>query len=514
MPDISLRAISKVFHNTRAVDDVTIDFHAGEIHALLGENGAGKSTLMHILCGLYKPDAGQILIDGEPCCFSSPRAALTAGIAMVHQHFMLISTLSITENVFLATTGNKLQLARPHSLAQQVRNLAARHNIAIGNPNTRVATLSVGEQQRVEILKALAAETQVLILDEPTAVLTPTEVEDLFSTLQRLKYHGYTILLITHKIREVLAVSDRLSVLRRGRLVATRDTATCTANELIHMMVGAAPDPLSLPSATNTISSKTAKAPRIPLLAVQNLSLAAENTRPSLRNISFCLAPGEILGVAGVEGNGQTALVDCLTGCRSPDHGTIWLGTQDMSMCMTPAQMRSAGVAFIPQDRRREGLATELTIAENLLLNTHRLTTAIAGPLLTRATITHLAHQQIIRFAIHPPIPTSPVSTLSGGNQQRIVIARELASNPQLILAINPTRGLDVGATRYVQQTLIDHCCRGAGVLLISSDLDEIFALSTHIYTLYQGQLQGPVQPTVGGREQIGRMMAGAEPPC
>ena len=508
MPDVSVREISKTFSTVRAVDHVSIDFYAGEIHAVLGENGAGKSTLMHLLSGLYTPDSGEIRIAGQRRVFPSPRAARAAGIAMVHQHFMLVPTLTIAENILLALPGSGRGIVRRSPLTRYVQELAARYDIAIEPPDTLVAALSVGAQQRVEILKALATVARVLILDEPTAVLTPDEVESLFRTLCRLKREGYLILLITHKIPEVLAVSDRLSVLRQGRLVATRDTSSCTADELATLMVGETLPPSPLRQTARWHAASVGEKPEQLLVSLENVFVRSQNGRTALRDISFQVRSSEVVGIAGVDGNGQTELVELLIGLRAPIRGTLQL-RDELVAAPTPAGLRAAGVSLIPQDRQQEGLALSLAIEENLVLNTHVLETLTPGLLLPPRAVRRFATEQMTRFNIRTPLPTQPASTLSGGNQQRVVIARELASDPQVIVAANPTRGLDVSATRYVHQALVEGCSRGAGVVLISTDLDEVLALSDRIYTLYQGQLLGPVEPTTG-RAQLGRMMTGA----
>ena len=508
MREVSLRGITKSFLQVRAVDRISITFHAGEIHAVLGENGAGKSTLMHVLSGLYRPDAGEIEIDNQRRIFSSPRTALAAGIAMVHQHFMLVPTLTVAENILLALPGKGYAPVRRQLLAQQVLDLAAHYHIAIDPPDTKVATLSVGAQQRVEILKALVGNAHCLILDEPTAVLTPAEVDNFFLTLERLKSEGYLIILITHKIPEVLAISDRLSILRQGRLITTRTTASCGREELARLMIGDEADsPVLLPPSRPRGCDQQG----LPLLALENIWSRSDNGQVTLRGISFLLHAGEVIGIAGVDGNGQTELTELLIGLQLPIRGTIQLSGQPIT-APTPSQLRSVRVSLIPQDRRREGLALPLTIAENLLLNVYTLAIFTPGFLLFPHAVHCFARQQIARFGIQPSSPTHPVSTLSGGNQQRVVIARELAYDPLVIVAANPGRGLDIGATQYVHEALLTCCHQGAGMVLISADLDEILTLSDAVYTLYQGQLLGPVEPTVG-REQIGRMMTGAWAP-
>lgn len=511
MPDVSVREISKAFATVRAVDRVTIDFHAGEIHAVLGENGAGKSTLMHLLTGLYRPDSGEIFIAGQPRTIASPRAAHAIGIAMVHQHFMLIPTLSIAENILFALPGSRYDVVHRATLTQRIRQLGIRYGMTIEDPSALVASLSVGAQQRVEILKTLAADARVLILDEPTAVLTPEEVEQLFRTLRQLRRDGYLIILITHKIPEVLAISDRLSVLRNGRLVATRETVTCTANELASLMVGETLPPVTSKPPLENSPRPAALPGATPILTLTKVSIRNEQRRIALNNVSLSVMKHEIVGIAGVAGNGQTELAELLIGLRAPICGTMHLFGHPVTV-PTPTRLRTSGIALIPQDRQREGLALPLAIEENLLLNTTVLEKQAPGIFLSPKKVRHFATTQMSRFQIRTTSPTQPVSYLSGGNQQRVVIARELASNPQILVAANPTRGLDVGATRYVHQTLLECCARGAGIVLISTDLDEILALSTRIYALYQGKFLGPVELTVG-RTQLGRMMTGTWAP-
>src|SRR5215813_2938640 len=364
MSAVSVREISKTFSTVRALDRVSADFYPGEIHALLGENGAGKSTLMHLLSGLHRPDSGEIRIDGQSRVFPSPRAARAAGIAMVHQHFMLVPTLTVAENILFALPGSGHDVVRRGVLAQRVQELASHYDIAIEDPNALVAALPVGSQQRVEILKALAANAQVLILDEPTAVLTPDEVESLFHTLRHLKYAGYLILLITHKIPEVLAVSDRLSVLRHGKLVATRETSSCSTEELANLMIGEPFPSPSLQRATRGPLGSTKRESDSPLLAWENVWVQTESGRTVLRNVSFQVSRGEVVGIAGVDGNGQTELVAVLIGFQAPGQGTLRLRGQPVT-APTPASLRAAGVSLIPQDRRQEGLALSLTVEEN-----------------------------------------------------------------------------------------------------------------------------------------------------
>lgn len=509
MPEVSLWGLTKTFSGVRAVDRITVDFHAGEIHAVLGENGAGKSTLMHLLSGLYQPDAGVIYLNDRPQIFSSPRSARAAGIAMVHQHFMLVPTLTIAENVILALPGNVTARIKKSQTLEEIAALAKQYGISFEDFNARVSTLPVGVQQRVEILKSLATRARILILDEPTAVLTPLEVSILFDSLRKLKQDGYLILLITHKIPEVLAISDRLSILRRGQLITTRETKTCTSHDLVSLMMEereSSPTPLLMPEAHLRIPSAESPSPS-PLLTVQHVSTTAESGGKPLRKISFTLHAQEIIGIAGVDGNGQLELAEILMGLRMPQEGSLQLNGQPITD-PTPEKLRAAGIAIIPQDRRREGLAPSMSIAENLLLNTTLLCRLRPKGILRPATVRRLAQEHIERFSITPPLPDYPVAALSGGNQQRVVLARELSTHPRVIIAANPSRGLDLGATRYVHRQLQTHRMQGTGIILISTDLDEVLSLSNRVYVLYQGALLGPVPPTTS-RENLGAMMSG-----
>lgn len=505
-PVLSARELCKVFAGVPAVDRVSINFQAGQIHAVLGENGAGKSTLMHLLSGLYRPDAGAILLNGQRVAFSSPRAALAAGIAMVHQHFMLVPSLSTAENVLLALPGNRWQRIHRQQLIHDIQTLARRYGLTMDAVDSPVASLSVGAQQRVEILKALASSARVLILDEPTAVLTPVEVENLFGILRGLKLEGYCLIVITHKIPEVLALADRLTILRRGRLVTTREVADCTPSELAALMIGDSPTVVPAVTPPNAAFVTQPSAPA-PTLTLDQVSTSPPPARVALHNISFTAYSGDIIGIAGVDGNGQAELAELLLGLLSPTQGEIYIQGHRMR-ARTPAQFRAAGVALIPHDRRHEGLALSLSIEENLLLNSQVLATFTPGRRFAPQRMRDFAEQQMTRFQIRAVSPAHPVAVLSGGNQQRVVIARELAQAPTVLIAANPSRGLDVGATSYVHQTLRDHAQRGASVLLISTDLDEIITLSTRVYALYQGRLVGPV-PAISDRSTIGQMMTG-----
>lgn len=499
--------LTKTFSGVRAVDRVTLEFQAGEIHAILGENGAGKSTLMHLVSGLYRPDSGKIYLDDCPQEFSSARVAHAAGIAMVHQHFMLIPSLTIAENLLLALPGRICETIKVQELVRRVTDLAMQYGVALEDPTVLVSRLPIGSQQRVEILKALATNARLLILDEPTAVLTPNEVEKLFASLRRLKRDGYIILFITHKIPEVLAISDRLSILRAGKLITTKETSSCSPSDLAQLMLADSTSAVAPTTARSTRPNNRQPLSSAPLLQLDNVSLARPQARNILRQISFTLHPGEIIGFAGVDGNGQSELAEILIGIQTPTEGTFYLKGARLTK-PSPADIRSAGVAIIPQDRRSEGLVLNLSVAENLLLNTSVLASEAAGVKLPVATVRIFAEKCINRFSIVPPLPDLPAAALSGGNQQRIVLARELSTAPQIIIAFNPSRGLDINATRFIHHQLQERRAQNSGVILISTDLDEILTLSDRIYVLYQGALLGPVAPIVS-RETLGEMMGG-----
>lgn len=507
MQKLSLRALTKTFSGVRAVDQVTLEFQAGEIHAILGENGAGKSTLMHLVSGLYRPDSGEICIDDRPQLFPSARIARAAGIAMVHQHFMLIPTLTVAENVLLALPGSVHERIKAAELAPRITALASQYGVTLEDPNARVVDLPVGAQQRIEILKALATSARVLILDEPTAVLTPNEADNLFASLRNLKQNGYLILFITHKIPEVLAVSDRLSILRKGKLITTRDTSSCSPTDLAQLMMEDSTSTFSRTAVTSANVAERQSLPLFPLLTLNEVSLTTSPARKVLHQISFTLHHGEIIGVAGVDGNGQSELAEVLIGIRTPTEGTVALKGKRLYK-PTPADLRTAGIAIIPQDRRREGLALNLSVAENLLLNVALLSRLTLGIILRSTIVRAFAERCISRFSIVPSTPHRPASTLSGGNQQRIVLARELSNSPQVIIAVNPSRGLDINATQYIHQQLQERRAEGSGVILISTDLDEILSLSDRVFVLYQGRLLGPVAPTTS-KETLGQMMGG-----
>ncbi|HEY5670530.1 MAG TPA: ABC transporter ATP-binding protein, partial [Anaerolineales bacterium] len=492
MHAVELKGITKRFGEVIANRQIDFSLRQGEIQALLGENGAGKTTLMRILYGLYTADEGQIIVNGQEVEIKSPKDAIRSGIGMVTQHFTLVPTLTVAENVVLGyTRGFRLNMPE---LQNEVAKAASQFGIELAT-DALVRHLSVGERQRVEILKSLYRNARVLILDEPTAVLVPQEVEVLFETLQRLKQEGMSIVFISHKLYEVMAICDRITVLRDGQLVGTVEKATTNQAELARMMVG-----------RETFGVvRQGEYAQGGALQIENLSALDEKGLPALKNINLELKRGEILGIAGVSGNGQTELSQVLSGTRKPHSGKILLDGQDLAGA-TPAQFTALGVGRIPEDRH-SGIVAELDVAENLALE--NLDDFVNRGFLDRKTIHENAKRLIAEYQIKAS-PTDRIRTLSGGNIQKVLLARALANNPQIVIAAQPTRGLDVGATEYVRTKLLEQRNAGAAVLLISEDLDEVITLSDRIAVIYEGRIMGVVPAQEADIEQLGLMMSGA----
>ncbi|MFQ3584498.1 MAG: ABC transporter ATP-binding protein [Cyanobacteriota bacterium] len=500
-PAVEMSGILKRFGPVVANAGIDLRVESGEIHALLGENGAGKSTLMAILYGLVSPDAGIIRINGIPVRFRSPRDAVAAGLGMVHQHFMLIPRFSVAENIILGCEpGPGVRLSRRRAVAQ-VEAFMQQQGLWV-DPWAKVADLPVGMQQRVELLKALYRGSRILILDEPTALLAPTEVEEFYQILQRLRANGQTILFITHKLQEVLTVSDRLTVIRQGRTVGSCTAAEATPSQLAEMMVGRSLSPGSQ-VATPSLGD--------PLLEVERLTLRPTSTRQSghsQEGIQLQVRAGEIVGICGVEGNGQTELLDLLMGQQRSPVGTVKLRGQDISQS-SPLVRRRLGVRAIPPDRHQQGLVLDFSLLENLLL-THSEDPPLAGRVrLNYARAQTVAQELLHRFDVRASSTRPPARTLSGGNQQKWIIARELWGDPCLLLAAQPTRGLDIGATDFVHERLREARDRGCGILLISFDLDEILALSDRILVLFRGQIHGEFARGEASRQTLGLLMSG-----
>jgi general nucleoside transport system ATP-binding protein len=490
-PLVELRGITKRFGHLVANDGVDLTIRRGEVHALLGENGAGKTTLMRILYGLTAPDAGDILVDGRPVTVRSPRDAIEAGIGMVTQHFSLVRPMTVAENLTLGRSSFRYDETAARARAAEA---SARYGIAV-DPARRVSDLSIGEQQRVEILKALSRDCRVLVLDEPTAVLVPQEVTTLFATLERLVDEGLGVVFISHKLAEVRAISDRVSVLRKGSLVGTTAGDT-DERELARMMVGR-------PMSGIQRSAEAANQGASPLLRVRDLRVTASGV-DALRSVSFDVAPGEILGVAGVSGNGQTELVDVLAGMRRPDTGSVRVEGIELAGA-SPATVVQAGVGRIPEDRHAS-LVPDLSVALNLVLE--RIDDFGGWARLDERRIREHAADLIERYSIRAR-PDDRLGTLSGGNVQKVLLARVLSRDPQVIVVSQPTRGLDVGATEYVRSELLARRAAGSAILLVSEDLDELLGLADRLIVLYEGRVVGEMRAAEADPERLGMLMAG-----
>jgi simple sugar transport system ATP-binding protein len=489
--------VTKTFPGVLANDRVCFDIHQGEVHALLGENGAGKSTLMRQLYGLYKPDDGEIKINGKVVSFNSPADAIAAGIGMIHQHFMLVPTFSVAENVALGLKSTREPLKDLDKVSKRINELSKLYGLKV-DPSAYVWQLSVGEQQRVEIIKALYRGASLIILDEPTAVLTPQEVDDLFNTLRQMAEDGHSLVFISHKLNEVLAISQRVTVLRDGRVIGTRNTNEVTKNELVKMMVGRevrplAPQPLK---------------PGPVCLEIKGLKAMGDRGTEALRGIDLEIHSGEIVGLAGVSGNGQRELAECLAGVRKVSAGSILLDGMDATS-MDVKERVDAGLAYIPEERMRDGAIREFSVEENIFLHDHASPRFTHGMFLDFTRMKDFATSLVRSFSVKTPSLDTPIKNLSGGNIQKLIMARELSRQPKLLLAAQPTRGVDIGATEYIHQRLLQQREEGTAILLISEDLDEIIELSDRIAVLYEGRIMGIVERDQATQEQIGLMMAG-----
>jgi general nucleoside transport system ATP-binding protein len=497
-PVLELRGITKQFPGVLANDHIDFDLRRGEVHALLGENGAGKSTLMSILYGLYTADSGQVLMNGKPVTIASPKHAIELGIGMVHQHFMLIPVMTVTENIVLAQEPKHAGVLLDYDTATaRVRELSESFGLAV-NPNARISAITVGQQQRVEILKALYRGADILILDEPTAVLTPQEAQELFQIIDELKAQGKAIVFISHKLNEVLEIADRISVLRRGKLIETIPREGATEAGLARSMVGR--------EVLLRVEKKPGQ-PGEPLLQVQDVVVRDDRGLDAVRGVSFEVRAGEIVGIAGVDGNGQSELIDALTGLRHPASGTIHVGGEELSRA-TAREALDAGMGHIPEDRQRRGLVLEFNLAENLALHDYgREPFSRLGWINPRNWL-RWARGLLQEFDVRGGGPSTRGASLSGGNQQKVVIAREVSRNPSVLIAAQPTRGLDVGAIEFVHRRLVEQRDAGKAVLLVSLELEEIVSLSDRILVLYEGRLVAEFPPDVS-EEELGFAMVG-----
>jgi simple sugar transport system ATP-binding protein len=497
---VEMKNIVKRFPGVLANDHINFEVEKGEIHALLGENGAGKTTLMNILYGLYKPDEGEIYVKGKKVEIKSPLDSIKLGIGMVHQHFMLVPPLTVTENIILGLKSSRGPLLDIPQAEKRISELSEKYGLKV-DPKAKIWQLPVGHQQRVEILKALYRGADILILDEPTAVLTPLEVRELFKILKSMKEHGNSIIFITHKLDEVMAIADRVTVLRAGKVVSTVNKDQTNKVELAKMMVG------------REVLFRLEKAPpKIgkAVLEVEGLKALNDKGLLALKGISFKVHKGEIFGIAGVAGNGQTELAQVITGLRKAISGRVIINGKDVTN-KPPKEIIKQKTAYIPEDRMRLGLIRDFSVAENLILKIHDTPPIANGFFLNFSEIGAFSERLIKEFNIVTPSKDVAAAKLSGGNLQKLLLARELSLNPELIIAEQPTRGLDVGATEYIRKKLLEERDRGAAVLLISYELDEVLSLSDRIAVMYEGEIMGIVKPEEVTIEEIGMMMAGSK---
>ncbi|WP_134497012.1 ABC transporter ATP-binding protein [Microvirga pakistanensis] len=499
-PAIELIAINKSFGTVHANRDVNLRVERGTIHGIVGENGAGKSTLMSILYGFYEADSGEIRVNGAPVRIRSSNDAIQAGIGMVHQHFMLVEPLTVVENVMLGAEGGAMLRAGEAKVRKELARLAQDYGLDI-DVDATVGDLSVGLQQRVEILKALYRGADILILDEPTAVLTPAEADALFELLRSLKAQGKTVILITHKLREIMAVTDRVSVMRRGEMVATVETADTSPPELAELMVG---------RRVLLRVEKTARAPGAPVLDVRNLSVVDTRGVRRVADATFTVHAGEIVGVAGVAGNGQSELLEAIAGMRPLSLGSIRLGGRDIPLSQhNPHRMRELGLLHVPEDRLRMGLVPAFSAFESAILGFSDEPHLGPGPLLDHDRLIADLAKKMEQYDVRPPAPRLKTSNFSGGNQQKIVLAREIERNPKVLLVGQPTRGVDIGAIEFIHRRLIGLRDAGVGILLVSVELDEIMHLSDRILTMCGGRITGERKPDETSEQDLGLLMAG-----
>jgi len=498
---LEMRGISKRFPGVLANDHVDFDVNSGEVHALLGENGAGKSTLMKILYGMYHPDAGEILLNGKRVSIATPTDSIGLGIGMIHQHFMLVQTLTVAENVALGLRSSRGPITDLDRVSTRIKELADIYGLRI-DPQAYIWQLSVGQQQRVEIIKALYRGAALLILDEPSAVLTPQEVYELFAIMRQMCKDGHALIFISHKLHEVVEISQRVTVLRDGRKIGTRPTSATTKQDLANWMVG---------RDVGLVPAHASVEPGEVRLQLDNVSCGSDRGTPGLRTVSLEVRSGEILGIAGVSGNGQRELAEVISGLRRPTDGRILLEGQNVTV-LPPGDLTDRMLSYIPEERMRDGIIRDFTVSENMILREHHKHPYSWHGFLQLREISRRADHLINSFQVKTPSRETLAKSLSGGNIQKVVLARELSRAPRVIIAAQPTRGLDIGATEYVRGQLLDQRRAGAAILLISEDLDEILAVSDRIAVIYEGQIMDIVPRAKAAAERLGLLMAGVRP--
>ena len=495
---IEMRDITKVFGEFVANDKINLHLRKGEIHALLGENGAGKSTLMNMLAGLLEPTSGEIVVNGQVVNLDSPSKAASLGIGMVHQHFMLVEAFTVAENIILGSELTKNGVLDIAGASKEIKALSERYGLSV-DPSAKVADISVGAQQRVEILKTLYRGADILIFDEPTAVLTPSEIDELMAIMKNLVKEGKSIILITHKLDEIRAVSDRVTVIRRGKSIETVEIAGATNADLAEMMVG---------RSVSFKTEKQASQPKEVVLSIKDLVVNENRGVPAVKNLSLDVRAGEIVGIAGIDGNGQSELIQAITGLRKVESGSIEL-KGDSIVGLHPRQITELSVGHVPEDRHRDGLILEMMISENIALQTYYKEPHSKNGILNYSNITSYAKKLMEEFDVRAASEFVPAVALSGGNQQKAIIAREIDRDPDLLIVSQPTRGLDVGAIEYIHKRLIEERDNGKAVLVVSFELDEILNVSDRIAVIHDGKIQGIVSPETTNKQELGVLMAG-----
>lgn len=495
---IEMKGITKIFPGTVANDNVDFDLLRGETHVLLGENGAGKTTLMNVLYGLYQPEKGKILVRGNEVKITNPNDAIKLGIGMVHQHFMLVHNFTVAENIVLGSEPKKGMKLDINKAKADVKNIADKYGFNI-DPDAVIEDMSVGQQQKVEILKALFRGAEILILDEPTAVLTPQEIEELGVIIRNLEKEGKSVILITHKLKEVMAMSDRVTIIRRGKVTGIVKTKETNIDELAELMVG---------RKVNLVVDKEEAKLRDEILKIENLSAVDQRGLPAVEDVSLTVRGGEILGVAGVDGNGQSELIEVLTGLRKGKRGKISLNGKDI-YAKTPREVLDSGVGHIPEDRHKRGLILKYSLIENAVLGKHHKSPYSKGITMNYKEIKDHCDQIIEEFDVRCPGAEVHAAALSGGNQQKLIVGREMTKNPELIIACQPTRGIDVGAIEYIHKRLVAERDKGKAVLLVSLELDEVLALSDRIVVMYDGKIVGELDRKDATEQKLGILMAG-----